>query len=153
MLYSVLYACFMEASSVLYSRFLPSTTATNIYLHPDYFSLLILCLLGLFYLDMLHTLWMHASKLNYVERRLLRLCVGRRGTPNVRFYDITSWSYVNLDDPLRRKKRGTEVQRYCTLNEAILHRTATHIFPHPFIDTCPFIAQERLDSTILKEPM
>ena len=32
-----------------------------------------------------------------------------------------------------------------------LHRTATHIFPHPFISTCPFIAQERLDSPILKE--
>ena len=42
----------------------------------------------------------------------------------------------------RREKRGTEVQRYGTLNEAMkmwrnnlqfLHRTATHIFPHPFI--------------------
>ena len=48
--------CIMEASSVLYSRFPPSTTATNIHLHPDYFSLLILCSLALFYLDMLHTL-------------------------------------------------------------------------------------------------
>ena len=36
--------------------FPPSTTATNIHLHPDYSILLILCLLGLFYLDMLHTL-------------------------------------------------------------------------------------------------
>ena len=87
MLYSVLYARFMEASSVLYSRFLPSTTATNIYLHPDYFSLLILCLNGLFYLDMLHTLWMHASseqflvKLNYVERGLSRLCGGHGELP------------------------------------------------------------------------
>ena len=54
---SVLYMhVFMEASFILYSRFPPSTTATNIHLHPDYFSLLILCLLGLFYLDMLHTL-------------------------------------------------------------------------------------------------
>ena len=26
-----------------------------------------------------------------------------------------------------------------------------HIFPHPLIHTCPFIAQERLDSMILKE--
>ena len=62
--------------------------------------------------------------------------------------------------PLRREKLGMEVQRYATLNEAMkiwrdnlqfLHRTATHIFPQPFIHTCPFIAQERLDLTILKE--
>ena len=59
--------------------------------------------------------------------------------------------------PLRREKRGTEVQRYTTLNEAMKigitfnFRTATHIFAHPFIHTCPFIAQERLHSMILKE--
>ena len=55
---SYIYACFMrEASSVLYSRFPPSITDTNIHLHPHYFSLQILCLLALFYLDMLlHTL-------------------------------------------------------------------------------------------------
>ena len=44
--------------------------------------------------------------------------------------------------PLRREKRWTEVQRYGSLNKAMkiwwnnlqfLHRTATHIFPHPFI--------------------
>ena len=48
-------------ADMLYSRFPPSTTVTNMYLHPDHFILLILCLLGFFYLDMLHTLWMHAS--------------------------------------------------------------------------------------------
>lgn len=62
--------------------------------------------------------------------------------------------------PLKREKRGTEVLRYGTLNEAMklwrnnlqfLHKTATHIFPYPFIHTCPLIVQERLDSTILKE--
>ena len=42
--------------AVLYSRFPPSTTATNVHLHPDYFNLLIVCLLGLFYLDTLHIL-------------------------------------------------------------------------------------------------
>ena len=60
----------------------PSTAATNIYLHPDYFVLLIpvLSLLVLFFLDVLHTLWMHASsqlflvKLNYVGRGLSWLC-------------------------------------------------------------------------------
>ena len=47
---------------------------------------------------------MHASseqfsKLNYIERGLSRL---RMGTENshMRFYDVTPWSYVNLDDPL-----------------------------------------------------
>ena len=62
--------------------------------------------------------------------------------------------------PLRREKRGTEVQRYATLNEAIKIDGITFNFytglPHIyfsilFIHTCPFIAQERLDSTILKE--
>ena len=52
--------------------------------------------------------------------------------------------------PLRREKCGTEVQQYGTLKEAIkmgqnnlqfLHKTATHIFPHPFIHTSPFLAQ------------
>ena len=42
---------------------------------------------------------MDAIKLNYVEGGLSRLCGGYGGTPNVRFYDVTSWSYVNLDDP------------------------------------------------------
>ena len=37
-------------------------------------------------------------KLNYVERGLSHLCVGT-GNSHVRFYDVTSWSYVNLDDP------------------------------------------------------
>ena len=69
-------------------------TATNIHLHPDYFSLLILCLLGLFYLDMLHTLSMHASS---EQRGLSRLC-GGTGKSHVRSYDVTSWSCVNLDD-------------------------------------------------------
>ena len=32
-----------------------------------------------------------------------------------------------------------------------LHRTATHTYPHPFIHRCPFTAQERLDSTVLKK--
>ena len=47
---------------------------------------------------------MHASseqflvKLNYVERGLSRLCGGHGEIPQ-RFYDVTSWSYVNLDDP------------------------------------------------------
>ena len=47
---------------------------------------------------------MHASseqfsKLNYVERGLSRLC-GDTGNSHMRFYDVTSWSYVNLDDPV-----------------------------------------------------
>ena len=37
-------------------------------------------------------------KLNYVERGLSRLC-GGHGNSHMRFYDVTSWSYVNLDDP------------------------------------------------------
>ena len=54
--------------------------------------------------------------------------------------------------PLRRKETRNG-------SSAILHfeqgnfytGLATNIFPHPFIDTCLFIAQERPDSTILKE--
>ena len=84
MLYSVLYMhVFMEASFILYSRFPPSTTATNIHLHPDYFSLLILCSLALFYLGMLHTLWMHASSEQVKLRRKRVIAIMRwvRGTP------------------------------------------------------------------------
>ena len=47
---------------------------------------------------------MHASseqfyKLNYVESGLSRLCGGQGGNSRMRIYDVTSWSYVNLDDP------------------------------------------------------
>ena len=38
-------------------------------------------------------------KLNYVGRGLSRLCGGHGELPQ-RFYDVTSWSYVNLDDPV-----------------------------------------------------
>ena len=40
------------------------------------------------------------GKLNYVESGLSRLCGGPdTGNSHMRFYDVTSWSYVNLDDP------------------------------------------------------
>ena len=37
-------------------------------------------------------------KLNYVERGLSRLGSGHGKVP-CEVYDVTSWSYVNLDDP------------------------------------------------------
>ena len=43
-----------------------------------------------------------AVKLNYVERRLSRLCAGT-GNSHMRFYDVT---YVNLDDPVKEVKSG-----------------------------------------------
>ena len=69
----------MEASSVLYSRFPSSTTAMNIH-HPDYLVsfTLIRCILS-------------------AESGLPRLCGGYGELPRLqRFYDVTSWSYVNL---------------------------------------------------------
>ena len=56
----------------------------NIQLHPEYFSLL---LLVIFFLDMLHTLWMHASSEGYCN-----YAVGI-GNSHMRFYDVTSWSF------------------------------------------------------------
>ena len=93
-------------SSVLYSRF-PSSTATNIHLHPDYFSLLILCLLALFYLDMriLSECMLVQNNLNYVERGLSRLCGGhivscpaptrpaRRGSGDIR---LIPWASLKI---------------------------------------------------------
>ena len=41
-------------------------------------------------------------KLNYIEKGLSRLCSDTvcTGNSHMRFYDITSWSYVTLDDPV-----------------------------------------------------
>ena len=59
---------------------------------------------------------MHASseqfsKLNYVERGLSRLFAGHGrgpGNSHMRFYDVTSYSYVNLDDPVVDRESGAK---------------------------------------------
>ena len=91
---SLIYACFMEASSVLYSRFPPSTTATNIHLHPDYFIMFTCSLLSWYAAYSLNACQFRTMfyKLNYVESGLSRLW-GGTGNSLMRFYDITSWSY------------------------------------------------------------
>ena len=93
----------METSSVLYGRFFPSTTATNIYLHSDYFILLTLCLLVLFYLDLLHTHAVSSEQVKLRRKRVIAIMRWARGNSHVRFHDVTSWSYVNLDDPLYKQ--------------------------------------------------
>ena len=48
-------------------------------------------------------------KLNYVERGLSRLFGGHghgTGNSHVMFYDVTSWNYVNLDDPKKSNTSG-----------------------------------------------
>ena len=52
---------------------------------------------------------MHSSsghKLNYLEG-YRDYAVGT-GNSHMRFYDVTSWSYVNLDDPCGKGKRSVE---------------------------------------------
>lgn len=55
-----------------------------IHIHPDYFSLLIIILglLALFYLDMLHTLWMHAASSEQVKLRRKRVIAIMRELPH-----------------------------------------------------------------------
>ena len=67
---------------------------------------------------------------------------------------IQGWSHLpmRLIKRLPKTKGGNTEGKWrilCKHQQSFTH--ATHIFPHPFIHTCPFIAQERLDSTILKE--
>ena len=83
-----------RASSELYNPFLPpQLPQIYTFIPTTYFTDIMLVL---FYLDMLHTLGMHASseqflgKLNYVERGLSRLFGEYQETPNMRFYDVTS---------------------------------------------------------------
>ena len=38
-------------------------------------------------------------KLNYAEKEGYRDYAVGTGNSHMRFYDVTSWSYVNLDDP------------------------------------------------------